>query len=277
MLPDLDQIKQSWVAPHRDPAASRTWWDEHATYDHYKELPHRDNNAFLQLLYSEGMVQPSYDILDVGCGSGVYSLALAPDVHSVTGVDLSPVMISNARKLEKETGTTNASFQEVDWHELTLADADWEGSFDLVFAHLTPAVMDASHLEKLDQASRHYCAIARPARRTDELWETVDRLAGRRPMISKADNGVRLTFAMLWEMGYFPKLHYELQTWPHDESLERTLTFQLKRLQVDRELSSSEEAAVTDYLKSLVGPDGLIHSASHTWVTTVYWDKQQRV
>jgi ubiquinone/menaquinone biosynthesis C-methylase UbiE len=38
------------------------------------------------------------DVLDLGCGIGRMAVALAPDVRSVTGLDISPRMIEEARR-----------------------------------------------------------------------------------------------------------------------------------------------------------------------------------
>ena len=41
-------------------------------------------------------------ILDVGCGAGFFSVLLAKEGHRVTGVDLTPDMIENAKILAAE-------------------------------------------------------------------------------------------------------------------------------------------------------------------------------
>lgn len=67
--------------------------------------------------------------LDLGCGSGVYSLRFAERGAEVTGLDLSPVMISLAREKARERGL-KIDFQVAD---ISKSLAFRRDEFDLVF------------------------------------------------------------------------------------------------------------------------------------------------
>ena len=73
-------------------------------------------------------------VLDVGTGPGNTALALAPHVAHVTGLDLTPEMLDQARRITAERGVTN-----VDW---VLGDAERlpfpDSSFDLYTARAAP-------------------------------------------------------------------------------------------------------------------------------------------
>ncbi len=66
-------------------------------------------------------------ILDVGTGSGYFSVLLAGKGHQVTGIDLTPAMIEEAKKLAAEH-QTEAEFLVMDAENLEFADE----SFDAV-------------------------------------------------------------------------------------------------------------------------------------------------
>lgn len=68
-------------------------------------------------------------ILDVGCGSGFFSILLAMKGYSVTGADLSPEMIENAKNLAREEGAS-CRFHVMDAEKLNFADA----TFDVVIS-----------------------------------------------------------------------------------------------------------------------------------------------
>ncbi len=69
-------------------------------------------------------------VLSIGCGIGDTEIAMAPHVRSITGLDLSPSGIREARAAAEAAGVRNASF-----FEGTLDTVDFPPhSFDLVIA-----------------------------------------------------------------------------------------------------------------------------------------------
>lgn len=78
------------------------------------------------------------EVLDVCCGPGGLALDLAPFVAHVTGVDLTPAMLEQARAAQAARGYENVAWREGDIYALPFAD----GAFSLVvssaaFHHLT--------------------------------------------------------------------------------------------------------------------------------------------
>lgn len=82
---------------------------------------------------------PEARVLDLGCGWGTFSVALAPRVREVVGVDFSERSIEICRRRAREAGLENVTFVKAD-----AADTGLEsGSFDVVVAadlveHLYP-------------------------------------------------------------------------------------------------------------------------------------------
>ncbi len=61
-------------------------------------------------------------VLDVGCGSGQLAVALAPLVAHVTGIDLTPAMLQQARAFQAEMGVANVDWMQADSRQLPVAD-----------------------------------------------------------------------------------------------------------------------------------------------------------
>lgn len=79
-------------------------------------------------------------ILDVGCGSGFFSIMLAKQGHEVIGTDLTPEMIECSNALAKEEGA-DCKFMIMDAEKLEFEDA----SFDVVISrNLTWTLPDAA-------------------------------------------------------------------------------------------------------------------------------------
>jgi ubiquinone/menaquinone biosynthesis C-methylase UbiE len=67
-------------------------------------------------------------VLDVACGPGVLSTGLAPFVAHVTGIDLTPGMLAEAREAQVKLGLENLAWVEGDAADLPFVD----GCFSLV-------------------------------------------------------------------------------------------------------------------------------------------------
>ena len=83
------------------------------------------------------------EVLDVACGPGLTTCELAGKARHVTGIDITPAMLEQARKRQQETGRTNVTWQQGDVTSLPYAEA----AFSLVFTRyslhhmLEPAVV----------------------------------------------------------------------------------------------------------------------------------------
>src|SRR6266567_8549989 len=84
--------------------------------------------------FSLGRLAPGERVLDLGSGAGTDSLVAAQMVGesgSVTGVDMTPEMLSKARSAAAEMGATNVQFVESEAEQLPFADS----SFDVVISN----------------------------------------------------------------------------------------------------------------------------------------------
>lgn len=76
--------------------------------------------------------------LDVACGPGVVSRAVAVRVGTVTGVDLTPAMVEEAERRAQEEGITNVSFLRGDATALDFADGSFDGAITRFSFHHIP-------------------------------------------------------------------------------------------------------------------------------------------
>jgi ubiquinone/menaquinone biosynthesis C-methylase UbiE len=67
-------------------------------------------------------------VLEIGCGTGVISLGVAPHAAEIVGIDISPEMVEIAERKAERQGISNVDFRVGDGYALPFED----GSFDAV-------------------------------------------------------------------------------------------------------------------------------------------------
>ncbi len=82
---------------------------------------------------------PAARWIDVACGPGVISRAMAGRVGSVSGVDLTPAMVEEAERRAHEEGIDNVSFALGDATALETPDASFDGAITRLSLHHIPA------------------------------------------------------------------------------------------------------------------------------------------
>ena len=269
---NLEEIREKWVLKNNGSKATMDMWDSQAQSQCYHQIPSFENNQFLMLMESKGMLNQSYDVLDIGCGAGVYSIAIADRVRTVTGIDISSKMIEHGKNKALELKLDNVNLFQVDWNQFSLEKNGYDSNFDLVFAHMTPAVSCASTLEKMNAASKHYCILCKPTRRNDPVYFEVERLMGIENTGSTFDETIINTFSMLWQLGYSPEIAYENQVWNTNRTYEEACQFYISRAKQIKVLNDSDIDKAKDYLKS-IEKNGRISECINTVITTISWEK----
>jgi len=261
---------EKWRLKETNKLASLDMWNSMARAFGEHKLPSFEDDSFLKLLEEYKMFDENSAVLDVGCGTGGYALALAGRCRKVVGVDLSPRMLELGRKKAADMGTSNIDFLCADWHEMDLDKSGFYKGFDLVFAHMTPAIQSADTFLKLSEAGCGWCAISKPTRRTDPVSDEVKRLVGITERRESSDRDMLFAFGLLWLQGLLPRFEYERQHWEMKKTPEEAYGLYVNRVKTYRDISHEEEQIIIKYLQSL-SKDGLVCENVDTTITTMFW------
>jgi SAM-dependent methyltransferase len=134
----------------------------------------RDEEALRRVVAQTG-AGPADTVLDVACGPGIVACAFARVVRRVTGIDITPAMIDQARALARERGLDNIDWQVGDILPLPHAD----GSFSIVLSRFA-----FHHLLDPGAALAEMRRVARPGGRV----AVIDVLASPDPVKAAAYN-----------------------------------------------------------------------------------------
>jgi ubiquinone/menaquinone biosynthesis C-methylase UbiE len=115
--------------------------------------------------------------LDIACGPGAFALALAPRVHTVRGIDLTPEMLRRARAYQAEKLITNAAFVRGDAEQLPFPD----GTFDLVscqcsFHHMPKPRLVLREMVRMAKPEGRLLIIDPLAPESDSKYEIYNRI-----------------------------------------------------------------------------------------------------
>ena len=99
---------------------------------------------------------PDLDVLDFGCGTGLLTLELAPQVRTITGADSSQGMIDILDAKIRKQGTANVKTRHID---LDRGDS-LQGQYDLVVSSMT-----FHHIRDIPQILDRLAAVIRPGGR----------------------------------------------------------------------------------------------------------------
>ena len=268
-LMDINTIKEFWKPNIVNAKAGLEWWNGNAIKYAARELPATDDSIGMRIIERENMIYEGCSALDVGCGGGRFSFAMENMGARVSGTDFSSKMIEEAEK-QKLKRTSNVKFSVDNWHTLALHEKSWEKNFDLVLAHMTPAVVSADTFMKLSEASRKWVLMVKPARRNNSVLDQLNTLIDAKADTQALDETVAYAFDLLWLNGYSPKLDYENQIWEMDVPIDKAIDEYTLRIASTHELSVNDKMSIKSYLEK-IAIDGVVHETTFTTIVAMYW------
>jgi ubiquinone/menaquinone biosynthesis C-methylase UbiE len=117
--------------------------------------------------------------LDVACGPGLVACAFATAAKRVTGVDITPAMLEQARQLQQREGLTNVDWELAEGTKLPFADE----SFSLVlsryaFHHFPQPKATLAEMARVCQPGGRVCVadVYVTSEEQDEAYNRIERL-----------------------------------------------------------------------------------------------------
>ena len=129
-------------------------------------------------LFRAAMVGPETRVLDVACGPGIVACAVARYAARVTGIDLTPAMIAQARKRQDREGLMNVEWRVGDATGLPFTDR----TFDVVltrysFHHMTEPVLALGEMRRVCRpGGRLVVTDATPSAEAQARYNRLERL-----------------------------------------------------------------------------------------------------
>lgn len=101
-------------------------WDKQAPAYDRRNLSVYERAYDLSIQKARAVLSRDQKVLEIGCGTGIISLGIAPAVGSVTGTDISPQMIKEAEHKAESLSITNVTFRVCDGYALPHDDQTFD-------------------------------------------------------------------------------------------------------------------------------------------------------
>jgi arsenite methyltransferase len=184
------EIKKTYATVSQEPGkdfifpTGRPWAEDLGYPDELANVPETAVGSFAGVAnpWQLGRLAPGECVLDLGSGAGTDSLVAAQMVGEhghVTGIDMTPEMLTTARRAAAEMGAANVEFVESEVEQLPFADTSFDvvisnGVIDLipdknaVFAEIFRVLTPGGRIQIADVTIQN--PVSAEGRRNIDLW-----------------------------------------------------------------------------------------------------------
>ncbi len=128
-------------------------WDEKAkNYSRYSPFLNTFEANIFKTLKEFGITFKEKSVIDVGCGTGVYTIKIAQVAKSIVGIDFSINMLEILKEDSKKLDINNIKTRHSTWNEFELNNK----KYDIAICTMSPAIKTDEDLEKF-----HKCAVTK--------------------------------------------------------------------------------------------------------------------
>ena len=233
----------------------------------------------LAFLDGYGILNKKLRILDLGCGPGNFSMALAARGHEVVALDPAEKMLAMLEEKLAEKPALKDLVTPViaDWMLLSLERFGWDGYFDLVFASMTPGVGDVATLQKVMRASRQYVYLSRFA--GSRTQPSVEAVWARFQSASYYSQSLDILFPHNWlyASGYRPAMHFARWEREHHQTVAEAIEDIRNVLALRMHVDEAEEEAIRMYVENNLDKDGLFCEVKGATSAMMLWHVEKKV
>lgn len=126
----------------------------------YKADP--DAESLTEFMLREGIVKYTDKIIDIGAGTGRYSIELAKRCSSVTALDANEDSLELLKKYAWQTCTSNLACIPIHWEDFNIESRTKK--YDVAFSSMCPAICTFEEMERMEKICRRTVCLVSAAR-----------------------------------------------------------------------------------------------------------------
>jgi len=241
-------------------------WDKKANqYNRFSHDTHSFQHLILNKIAHRGITFEGKTILDIGCGTGVYTLHIAKNALHVTALDFSQEMLNILH---------HDALQEHLDKKLTLICNSWsdfktDTPFDIIYSSMSPAFKSDADFAKMHALSKEDCIyLGWGGKRESTLLDPIFKAHGRSLNVPEGSEKLKLWLEkekIVYESEYIEEKRTVTKS--YDEALESVMWhFEINALTPDSK-------RIKTCLQSMVTATGEIPICTSVRVELVSWKK----
>lgn len=231
----------------------------------------------IKMLEERGFLNPEWTALDIGSGTGIFTLPLAERLKQVTSLDISEGMQAIIRKKAAEKGLSNIDYTSYNWKTVDIEKEGLNQAYDLVLSSLnTRGICNFETLNKMNQAARKAgCLLAFTGGGSKNHGKALNELILGKQLQTAGGNDILMPFNLIYNMGGRPELSYADIYWDKAmdaEAAVEAICFNFWRF---AEIDALMKAKIKEYVYSHLEADGKYHDIATVPVGIMVWDVQR--
>lgn len=271
---DMKYFSNLWSNSKKYYTMEEKFWDGRAEEFNQKDIQEKESRDFSCILeFIEARQDKKFEnVLDIGCGTGFYSIQFSEISDHVTATDISQNMLDYAEYNSKLKNKSNIVFVKKTWAELDLEEFQWKERFDLVFASMSPAIDSYESLMKMINCGNSLYFLSGFVERKNSLKDELSKIILDSHSNNSHGNKIYSAFNTLWNMGYYPKISYKDSSWERYKSVDKFYEEFLIYFGRIKILTEEDKAAIKNYIENKA-VNGMLKEKVTSKVAWLYWKK----
>lgn len=126
------------------------WKTKSQKYPRYSNPSGEVREHVLRSISEIGIDFSGKSVIDIGCGTGIYTICVAKQASQVTGVDISEEMLAILKEDSEAEGCRNIEMINSPWDTFDRKGRKW----DIAFSTMSPAMDSASDFQRATDCAR---------------------------------------------------------------------------------------------------------------------------
>ncbi|WP_042274314.1 class I SAM-dependent methyltransferase [[Clostridium] dakarense] len=260
-MDNLNYWKDKWIEAGKNYILNKNTTEENihiwnnSSNDYDDSVGSERIDDVIEKLESLGYINEESTVLDLGCGTGAYSIALSGVCKTVDALDYSEGMLEVLKEKIKSQGINNINIVKDDWSSIDLRNNNMIKKYDFVLCSLNPGCYNTDDLFKMNKVSKGYCCyIGTDGMGKNHILDKCDyEILGQK--IDKSDiSNVIYPFNILYFNNYRPIVFYTPCNWVYSMDKEKAVSKLIKRykkyINLDEKTINKIEYFITNNLKN---------------------------